>query len=357
MKDVALRAGVSTRTVSNVVSGYAHVSPGTRAKVQRALDEMGYALNTAARSLKSGRTGMVALVLPHLHSSYFAELADAVVRAADRRGVTVLIEVTGGTLDREMQVLTSGLAHLSDGVLFSPLSLTPRPELMSRSGFPLVLLGESGLDAAFDHVGIDNVAASRVAVEHLLAGGRRRIVALGLDDNRPASPLRHQGYLLAHRNYGQPPMPGIRATGWERQAGADAVEKLLRCHDADRVAPDALFAFNDTLALGALRALLHHGVRVPQDVAVVSIDDINEAAFATPSLTSIAPDLDTLAEQALGLLESRIADNGRPTCQLWTPFDLAVRESSGPVRSSLQAGTRDALDDAALEEKEQNHQG
>ncbi len=335
MRDVAKRAGVSPRTVSNVVNGYVHVSPAMRTRVQQALDELGYEINSAARSLKSGRTGMIALVVPHLHSSYFAELADAVVRAADRRKLTVLIEVTEGLRERELKVLSGGRTHLTDGALLSPLALTPDPTLPLRRDFPLVLLGESRLGDLFDHVGIDNVAASRAAVDHLVERGRRRIVPIGLNDDRPASAPRYEGYLAVHRARGLTGLPGIQVDSWERQLGAQAVETLLAHHrPADRL-PDAIFAFNDTLALGALRALLQHGVDVPSDMAVASIDDINEATYATPSLTSVAPDLDVLAEQALTLLEEQIAhgSGGRPPRQVWTPFRLAVRESTGPRRS------------------------
>lgn len=293
MRDVAERAGVSPRSVSNVVNGYVHVSPAMRARVQQALDELGYEMNSAARSLRSGRTGMIALVVPHLHSSYFAELADAVVRAADRRKLTVLIEVTEGVRERELKVLSGGRTHLTDGALISPLAMTPESNVPLRPNFPLVLLGESRLGALFDHVGIDNIAAAQTAVDHLLAQGRRRIVAIGLNDDRPAAAPRYEGYLAAHQAHGVPPLPGISVDDWDRHEGALVVEALLRsCLDGARPGtdrlPDAIFAFNDTLALGALRALLHSGVQVPSQIAVASIDDINEAAYATPSLTSIS---------------------------------------------------------------------
>ena len=182
MRDVAERAGVSVRTVSNVVSGYVHVSAATRARVQQALDDLGYEMNVAARSLRSGRTGLVALALPNLHTPYFAELAQAVVRAAARRHRTVLIEITGGVRERELKVVTGGRTHLTDGVLLSPQSLTSQPDLQRRSNVPLVLLGEHELEVDVDHVGIDNVAAARTAVGHLLDLGRRRVVALGVAD-------------------------------------------------------------------------------------------------------------------------------------------------------------------------------
>ncbi len=331
MRDVAERAGVSPRTVSNVVNGFHHVSPATRQRVQSALDELGYEVNAAARSLRSGRTGMIALVLPELHSPYFAELADAVVRAADRRHLTVLIEVTEGRLDRELQVLKGGRKHLTDGVLMSPTALTEEPELPFRRDFPLVMLGESELGNTYDHVGVDNSAAARAVVEHLVATGRRRVAALGCNDQSPGAVLRHEACVAALVRAGLEPHCSIHTPDWDRHSGAEAVHAWVR---SGRPLPDAVFAFNDTLAVGATRALLHHGISVPDEVAVAGIDDIDEAAYLTPSLTTVAPDLPALAEQALTLLEDQMAatrtsDPRRHARQEWCPFRLVVRESTG----------------------------
>ena len=331
MRDVAELAGVSPRTVSNVVNGYEHVSPAMRARVQQALDELGYEMNAAARSLKSGRTGMIALVVPELHSPYFAELADAVVRAADRRRLTVLIEVTEGMRERELKVLSGGRKQLTDGALLSPVGLTSEPDLQLRRDFPLVLLGESRLGDLFDHVGLDNAAATRAAVRHLLDIGRTRVSALGTDTLLPAAVMRQRAFEEAMDEAGVRPHGTLRTVSWERHAGAAAVDALVASGEQ---LPDAIFAFNDTLAIGALRALLRHGISVPGDIAVAGIDDVDEAAYATPSLTSIAPDLKALAEGALALLAEQMGatrGGGTPPAprQEWVPFRLVVRESTG----------------------------
>lgn len=329
MRDVAQRAGVSVRTVSNVVSGYVHVSAATRARVQQALDDLGYEMNVAAKSLKSGRTGIIALALPDLETPYFAELAQAVVRAATVRHWTVLIEITGGVRERELKVVTGGRTHLTDGVLLSPLSLTSQPALQRRADVPLVLLGEHELDVDVDHVGVDNVAAARAAVGHLLDLGRRRVVALGVSEALPAAALRLQGYLEAHQERGLTPLKRFRVSApiWNRPAGAAGVDRVL---DAAGPPPDAVFAFNDTLALGAMRAVLRRGLRIPEDVAVVGIDDVAEAEYTTPSLSSISPDLDEIARCALELLDEQITDGvgSRPNREVLTGYRLAAREST-----------------------------
>jgi DNA-binding LacI/PurR family transcriptional regulator len=194
-----------------------------------------------------------------------------------------------------------------------------------------VLLGESRLADKLDHVGIDNVAAVRAAVEHLIERGRTRIAGLGAHDRIPAALLRRQGFEEALRRAGLAPHSIIRTPDWERHTGARGVEELL---GSRRPLPDAVFAFNDTLAIGALRALLHAGIEVPSEVAVASIDDVDEAAYTTPSLTSVAPDLDALADASLNLLEAQRLAAGagqrpRPPRQEWVPFRLMVRESTG----------------------------
>ena len=329
MRDVAMRAGVSVRTVSNVVSGYVHVSAATRERVQQALDDLGYEMNVAAKSLKSGRTGIIALVLPDLETPYFAELAHAVVRAAGRRHWTVLIEITGGSRERELKVITGGRTHLTDGVLLSPISLTSEPVLRRRPDMPLVLLGEHELDAHFDHVGIDNVAAARAAVGHLLDLGRRRVVALGVAEALPAAGPRLQGYIDAHAERGLKPLKRFRVPApiWTRPAGAAGIDRAL---DAAGPPPDAVFAFNDTLALGAMRAVLRRGLRIPEDVAIVGIDDVAEAEFTTPPLSSISPDLDEIARCALELLDEQMTAGtcGRSNREVLTGYRLVAREST-----------------------------
>jgi DNA-binding LacI/PurR family transcriptional regulator len=123
MHDVAALAGVSVKTVSNVVNGYQYIRPTTRAKVEAAIGELGYRINITARNLRQGRTGMIGLAVPELSLPYFAELADSVIRAAEDVRLTVLIEQTGGARARELEVLSGQRRHLTDGLIFSPLDL------------------------------------------------------------------------------------------------------------------------------------------------------------------------------------------------------------------------------------------
>jgi DNA-binding LacI/PurR family transcriptional regulator len=339
LRDVAERAGVSVKTVSNVVNGYAHVSPAMRARVQAVLDETGYRPNQTARNLRAGRTGVIALAVPELDNPYFAELAGFVVDEAEQRGWTVLIDQTDGKRDRELVVAGGVRHHLIDGLILSPVALGYE-DLAGRSpdDVPLVLIGEK-LDAGpADHVAIDNIAAARAATEHLLAAGRTRIAAVG---HQPASGresgvahLRLRGWEEALRAAGLAPDPLLlgQVATFRRQHGVAAMAEIL-----DRgAAPDAVFCFNDTLALGAIRLLADRRLRVPEDVAVIGIDDVAEGRFAVPTLSTVAPDKSGIARTAVRMLAERL----EPAGDQLVPRDVRVGFELVPRESTLGAAAR-----------------
>ena len=324
LKDVAERVGVSAKTVSNVVNGTGWVTDELRVRVQTAIVDLGYRPNVAARNLRRGRTGMIAVALPDLSQPYFAELASNLVRAAQEKSITVLISQTDGRKDAEERIALGTDLPLMDGLILSPLALTAA-ELEHRADTtPLILLGEHIGETALPHVAVDNTAAARAAVEHLLARGRRRIAAIGAQQNGPneTSVLRLSGYRAALAAAGIAFDPALVSVvnNYHRADGARAATALL---DAG-VEFDAIFAFNDLLALGALHVLGSRGVGVPEQVAVIGFDNIEEANYSTPSLTSIAPDTRTLAHAAIDLLSETA-----PTGTASIPFTIAERASTG----------------------------
>jgi DNA-binding LacI/PurR family transcriptional regulator len=334
LRDVAARAGVSVKTVSNVVNGYEHVADTTRERVQRALDELNYRPNLSARNLRRGRSGLIALAVPELNFPYFAEMAHHVVRAAEARGWTVLIDQTDGVAEREQHVMDGIRAHLIDGLIFSPLATGRRELLARRDDTPMVLLGERVYDGPIDHVAIDNVAAARAAVTHLVDLGRRRIGAIGEQRRRTAGTarLRTQGYVEAILAGGLELDDDlvVPTESYHRADGAAAMAHLLSLPEL----PDAVFCYNDLLALGALRTLHERGLRVPEDVAVVGFDDIEDGRYSCPSLTTVRPDKERIAELAVELLAARLdaGAGARAAHEMTVPFDLAVRESTVGTR-------------------------
>ncbi|MGW7259553.1 LacI family DNA-binding transcriptional regulator [Streptomyces sp. NPDC054834] len=329
LRDVAERAGVSIKTVSNVVNNYPHVTPAMRARVQAAIDELGYRPNLTARHLRKGRTGIIALAVPELGNPYFAELAGAVIDAAAEHEFTVLLDHTRGEREQEILVSQGFRGGVIDGLILSPLTLEAE-DLQGRSGdVPLVLLGEREYGLPFDHIAIDNVAAARCAVRHLLGRGRTRIAYLGVRTdslNQPAH-LRLDGWRaeLAAAGVPAPDSLVVPVGGWDRDDGARAMAELLD----SGVRPDGVFAFNDLIAIGAMRVLHERGLRVPWDVAVVGFDDIAEGRFGAVTLTTVSPDKQAIAKMAVASLLRSLSGREEPGGrELTAKFELVEREST-----------------------------
>ncbi len=330
LKDVAEYAGVSPKTVSNVINNYEHVSEQTRTVVQEAIDALGYRVNMAGRQLRQGRTGMITLAVPELDVAYFAELAKHVMNEATGRGHTVLLHQTGAVRERELAALHGFDAQFSDGVILSPLALNPRDFATRDRRLPVVLLGERSLEGSTDHIGIDNVRAAREATEHLLSRGRRRIAVIGgaVRGRQGTDRLRTDGYREALKAAGVPfeddlVLP-VDAYHWHD--GARAATSLMRREPR----PDALLCLNDHLALGALRALHEQGHSVPADLDVVGFDDIEASRFSVPSLTTVAPDKQEIARAAVSLLLERIDDPAATAPQDHVAgHRIIVRETTG----------------------------
>ncbi|MCZ2804697.1 LacI family DNA-binding transcriptional regulator [Modestobacter sp. VKM Ac-2983] len=328
LHDVARLAGVSFKTVSNVVNDYPHVRPSTRQRVQEAIAELGYQPNLSARSLRSGRSDAISLAVPELRLPYFAELADEVIRAAERRGLVVLIEQTNRDRKRELDLLGSARLRMVDGLLFSPLGLTAEDASVVEIDTPLVLLGERLFHPAVDHVTMQNVAAARAATEHLLARGRRRIAVVGSHPGEVigSAGLRLQGYRAALDAAGIPFDERLLGPAelWHRREGAEAAQALM----ASGVDFDAVFAFNDTLALGAMHALIAAGRRVPDDVAVIGFDNTDDGMFSQPTLTTVDPGRREIAERAVETVVQRIADRGIAPQHVEVGYSIVQREST-----------------------------
>jgi len=338
LHDVARVANVSIKTVSNVINDYPHIRPETKQRVVDAIAELGYRPNLSARSLRSGRTGVIGLALPELSLSYFAELADSVIKAADARGVTVLIEQTGGERQREIELLSSPRRQLTDGLLFSALGMGNDDAHYLNVSYPLVLLGERIFGGPTDHVTMVNVDAARAATEHLIRSGRKRIAVVGAHDGEVigSAGLRLRGYREALEAAGIPFDPTLIAytTLWHRSNGATSMRQLL----ATGVKFDAVFALNDTLALGAMRVLQEAGLTIPTDVAVIGFDDLDEARYSLPTLSTIDPGRNEIATTAVRVLLDRIAgvEPTAPMTEYLAEFHLVERESTGARRTSIE---------------------
>lgn len=329
LHDVARVAGVSFKTVSNVIHDHPQVRPATRERVLAAIAETGYRPNIVARNLRSGRSGVIGLAVPELSQAYFAQLADDVIRAAEARGLVVLIEQTGGQRARELEVLSSPRLALTDGILFCPLGLLGEDAETVQPSSPVVILGEQVLDQV-DHITMQHEAAARAAIEHLIDLGRRRIVLLGAHPSEAGGTagLRFAGYRAALENAGLTTDDAlvVPIQTWDRSNGATAMARFLE----DGHAFDGVFAMNDDLAVGALRSLQEHGRRVPEDVALIGFDDVDEGRFMFPSLSTVDPGHRQIAELAVDMLLERISQPSSSVAPrvIAPPFRVVAREST-----------------------------
>ncbi|MDM4761661.1 LacI family DNA-binding transcriptional regulator [Galbitalea sp. SE-J8] len=322
--DVAKRAGVARRTVSNVVNDFPYVSDDVRVRVQEAIRELGYQPNQAAQRLRTGRSGTIGLILPELDVGYFAEIGRLLVEEFESRGYTVLVAQTLGIEERELEALDKFVSQQPEGLLFSPISVSAEQLRPYLDRFPVVLLGEQLDPSTADHVTVDNEAASRAVVEVMLDRGRRRIAFIG-DNPIAMADLRRRGYSAALGAHDIPVDPQllVRVDGYHRSQGYDAVTRLVE----SGIDFDGVFCANDLLAIGAIRALLDLGRRVPDDVSVVGFDDIDETRYTVPRLTTVAPDKASIAEEAVQMLIDRIADPGRERAKTTKAFSIAARDS------------------------------
>lgn len=328
LQDVAELAGVSMKTVSNVVHDYQHVSPKMRERVQRAIDELGYRPNMLGRRLATGRTGLLALAFADVTLPYFAELARRVSDLAEEQGYRVLLEQTDATLEGERAVVTGIESGLVDGVIFQPAVMSSTELAQTRADIPMVILGEGAAPLSIDRVMIDNVAAARTATEHLLGLGRRLIAFAGheIPQISRTSELRIAGYQAALEAAGITPDSAMLIPT-HAISPVDAATDIGAALDSG-LQVDAIMCRDDLAAIGALRALQERGLSVPGDVAVIGWDNTLMTSVTFPSLTTVAPDLTALASRALTMLQERIDGLTSMGRHELVDFELVTRESA-----------------------------
>lgn len=324
LADIAALAGVTPATVSRALSGYARVSPATRGRILDIAEQYGFQINQTARNLRLGRTDAIGVVIPLGHES--------AQRVSDPFYTTLIGQLLDGLARRDKAMLLSAvtphdsawLANLSrsgrvDGiVVLCQSDQDPVLREVAATYGPLVVWGEDGGD--YCCVGTDNRQGGRLATEHLLGLGRRRIAFAGMTDI-PELAARHAGYLDALAHAGIAPCARVPVP-----LAFDPDSPLLDRLFAGQNEIDAVVAASDVIAIHVIRALRQHGRDVPDDVAVVGYDDVSLAAHASPSLTTVRQDLALAAVTMLDLLFRRIA--GEDAASERIPLQLVRRQSA-----------------------------
>lgn len=332
MTDVAMAAGVSHMTVSRVLNGSANVSPHTRQRVEAALSELGYRPNLAARALVTGRSRQLAVVSFDTTLYGPASTLFAIEQAARKEDYSVSI-VSLGALDREgiTEAVNRLRSQAVDGAVIVAPHVSAREALLAvPADLPTVVVGGAGIES-LPLVALDQEAGARVATEHLLALGHRTVWHVAGPDDWVDGQGRLRGWKRALQRAGAPvpkPLPG----DWSAQSGYAAGQRLAEAHHR---APDevtAVFVANDHMALGLLRALREADLRTPADISLVGFDDVPEAPYFPPPLTTIRQDFSMVGTHSLQLLLRRINGVVTPVRTILEP-QLIVRQSTAGPRS------------------------
>lgn len=340
--DVARRAGVSTATVSRILAGVGPARPATRDRVREAARDLGYRPSGVARSLKRQTTRTIGLIITDIENPYFPELVRVIEDSAREAGYAVLLGNADDDPEREASYLDLLVERRVDGIVIAASGLgAHHREWLADPPLPVVLVNCAASDVSLPAIASDNRGGGRLAVEHLLRLGHRRLGHLTAPPRNIDAPDRLAGALDALRAAGYPDDELVVTVGSPNVGGGQrALRELLE------QAPDttAVFAYNDLMAIGAMRAVRALGRSVPDDVSVVGFDDVTLAAYVDPPLTTIAQstaEMGRWAFEELGrLMEPGASSAGveggalhaRAGGIVRLPVILRVRESTGPVR-------------------------
>ncbi|HEV7708153.1 MAG TPA: LacI family DNA-binding transcriptional regulator [Asanoa sp.] len=327
VRTVAALAGVSIASASRVLNGLGGGSETTQ-RVREAAAKLGYVPNAIARSLQARRTGLLAFAVADIGNPVYVEMMRAIEEIAKDAGYQLLVHVTGADPASETALLDGLARRYVDGMILSPLRVGDgHIAALERSPVPVVVVGHLPDDAPFDNVRADSRAGVKLAVEHLAAAGRTRIAFVnGATDTLPGA-ARLGGYRDAMAAVGLGYDENLVEIGdFSYEPGRAATARLLA-----RVTPDAILCANDLIAAGALHELLAGGRRVPDDVALVGMDDTALAEMPFPQISSVSLGAAERGRIAAGLLISRLADPSLPPRRETVAPSLTVRASSEVV--------------------------
>ncbi|MDE1893265.1 MAG: LacI family DNA-binding transcriptional regulator [Xanthomonadaceae bacterium] len=334
LNDIARECAVSRATVSLVLRGSPLVNTRTRARVEEELRRQGYVYNRAAANLRRRTSSSIALVLNDLANPFFAEFAAGVDAAVGDAGFVTLLGCTSESPAREQAVLGSLIEHGPAGIILSPAEHSGAEHVLAALGarMPLLLFNrELGGDlpeyAHWDLLMLDNQRGARLATEHLIAQGHRRIAFFGGHGDSSSCRQRHAGYVEAMQAAGLPIEPRWRVECAPTRLDAASRTAALF---ATAPVPTAAVCYNDAVALGLMLGLYQRGVQPGRDFAITGFDDIAEAAVSMPSLTTLSTTPRERGRQAAELLLQRLREPAASSHRSIAPVKLMVRDSSCP---------------------------
>jgi LacI family transcriptional regulator len=333
IKDVAKLAGVSISTVSVALNGAANVSPELMERINAAVAQLDYTPSATARSLKRGVTKLIGLLVADITNPFYSEMMEVIEAEAQRGGYSLILANSAQDVDKERTYLRLMQSHRVDGLIVSVSARSSRETLVDfqRTKIPTVLVDRTFPGLTFDSVLLDNQAAGMAAVDLAIGMGHRRIGIIGGPSGISSSEERLRGYRDALAAAGIPFDPALVAPGdFTIDGGYEAARLLLTLPRP----PTAMFSANNSMAIGMMRCVAEMGLRCPDDISVLSIDDFPWAEAFTPRLTTVAQPLREMGRRVVRLLIDRIEGRGEPGVaqHIFQP-QLRQRDSVAPPRS------------------------
>ena len=326
IEDVARQAGVSTATVSRVLSGKPYVSDAVRQRVLGAIRDLNYHPSRVARSLRVQRSSIIGLIISDIQNPFFTSVVRAVEDVAQQRGYSVILCNSDEDVEKELTYIQLMLAEQVSGMIVSPTASNNEVyRRLVEQRVPVVAIDRRADDVPMDMVMGDNVCAAEKIVSHLIENGYQRIGAVLGTPEASTGAERYQGYVNALLAHGMSLQPELVRNGPPRsQNGYELTLALL----TQETPPDALFTGNNLLTIGALRAIHELGLRIPDDIAVAGFDELDWMFLVRPALTVVMQPTYEMGRQAAELLLARIDDPTRPPQQIVLQPTIKIRESS-----------------------------
>ena len=326
IREVAESAGVSYATVSHVINNTRLVSQQTRERVVAAMNTLNYRPNALARSLRQGKTNTLGLVLPDSANPFFAEISRSIEDEAFKKGYSVFLCNTELDTQRELFYVDVLSKKQVDGIIFVAAGdQADSLDFLVRRNMPGVMIDRDIPNVEVDAVLTDHQLGGFLATRHLLELGHKHIACIAGPSSITPSAERITGYRNALQQAGLAYNESLIVRGdYHAQSGMEITHFILKMDPR----PTAIFALNDLMALGALRAAAEAGCSVPKELAIVGYDDIEIAHFTNPPLTTIAQPKKEIGAQAVNLLVDRISQKSRPPSRLVLAPELIIRRST-----------------------------
>jgi len=327
--DIAEESGFSYSTVSRVLNGFEYVKDATREKILAAAEKLGYVANLQARSLAGGKSNIVGLLVPKIDNNYITEIVAGIDDELAHANFNLMLYTTHRHTGKEEQYTKSIANSMADGLLLIvPLGTDIYLQTLQDLNFPYVLVDQHDLTGQSDEIMTTNYKGAYEATEYLIQLGHRRIAFITGLLELHSTHDRLAGFKDALTDHGIRFNPKYVVQGdfWEDEA-YHATNKLLQLEKR----PTAIFAANDLTAIGAMTALRDNGISAPEEMSIIGFDDISQAAFTNPRLTTVRQPLEQMGRQAVSLLLEKIRNPDRPPRRITLTTELVIRDSCQPL--------------------------